>query len=59
MSTKAKLFENSESEDENVTLKTNTSYAKHYDEFRKKEVLSHRELSKKFNFSFVFGYSSI
>ncbi|CRK96024.1 CLUMA_CG009464, isoform A [Clunio marinus] len=35
-----KLFENSESEEE-CTLKTNSAYAKHYDEFRKKEILSH------------------
>lgn len=35
-----KLFENSDSEDES-TLKTNSSYAKHYDEFRKKEIMSH------------------
>lgn len=35
-----KLFENSDSEEE-TTLKTNKSYAKHYDEFRKKEILSH------------------
>lgn len=38
------LFGNDGS-DEEVTLGTNKSYAKHYDEFRKKEILSHREYS--------------
>lgn len=37
-----KLFDNSDSEEE-CNFKTNTAYAKHYDEFRKKEILSHRE----------------
>lgn len=37
-----KLFENSD-DDEDYNLKTNTGYAKHYDEFRKKEILSHRK----------------
>lgn len=36
------LFENSESEEE-YDLKTNSAYARHYDEFRKKEILSHRK----------------
>ena len=36
------LFDNSDNEDD-CHLKTNASYAKHYDEFRKKEILSHRK----------------
>ncbi|CAO1319183.1 unnamed protein product [Diamesa hyperborea] len=38
------LFDNSDSEDEKSQdhrIKTNTNYAKHYDEFRRKEILSH------------------
>lgn len=36
------LFDNSEDEDD-ISLQTNKNYAKHYNEFRKKEVLSHCE----------------
>lgn len=35
------LFDSDNEED--VTFGTNKSYAKHYDEFRKKELLSHRK----------------
>lgn len=35
------LFDSDNEED--VAFKTNKSYAKHYDEFRKKELLSHRK----------------
>jgi hypothetical protein len=37
------LFEESDEEarEDISTLKTNKGYAKHYDEFRKKELLSH------------------
>ncbi|XP_052872837.1 protein KRI1 homolog [Anopheles cruzii] len=41
MSNKKKLFNDSdpEEEEESVEFRTNKSYAKHYDEFRKKEIL--------------------
>lgn len=35
------LFDGSDSNDEDCELKPNPAYAKHYDEFRKKELLSH------------------
>lgn len=38
-----KLFDDDENED-GLELRTNKNYAKHYNEFRKKEILSHREL---------------
>lgn len=37
---KLDLFDESDQEDQ-VSFKTNKIYAKHYDEFRKKELLSH------------------
>ncbi|XP_058062897.1 protein KRI1 homolog [Anopheles bellator] len=40
MSSKIKLFNDSDpEEEESVEFRTNKSYAKHYDEFRKKEIL--------------------
>uniref|UniRef100_A0A182IXS1 Protein KRI1 homolog n=1 Tax=Anopheles atroparvus TaxID=41427 RepID=A0A182IXS1_ANOAO len=42
MSNKKKLFNESDQEEsEPVEFRTNRSYAKHYDEFRKKEILGH------------------
>lgn len=40
-----KLFDNSDSEEDDG-FTTNKAYAKHYDEFRKKEILSHRKLNR-------------
>lgn len=37
---KLDLFNQSDHEDD-LSFKTNKNYAKHYDEFRKKELLSH------------------
>lgn len=45
----SKLFDNSDSEEE-CGFSTNKGYAKHYDEFRKKEILSHREYYSKYFF---------
>lgn len=44
---KIPLFHESDQEEEKdeIGFSTNKSYAKHYDEFRKKEVLGHRELN--------------
>nr|XP_040224644.2 protein KRI1 homolog [Anopheles coluzzii] len=42
MGDKIKLFNESDQEEqEDVEFRTNKSYAKHYDEFRKKEILGH------------------
>ena len=44
MGDKIKLFNESDQEEqEDVEFRTNKSYAKHYDEFRKKEILGHRK----------------
>uniref|UniRef100_U5ET90 Protein KRI1 homolog n=1 Tax=Corethrella appendiculata TaxID=1370023 RepID=U5ET90_9DIPT len=38
---KIKLFDQNDDEDNDLTFKTNKNYAKSYNEFRKKEILSH------------------
>lgn len=42
---KSKILFDSDEEEE-VNFKTNQKYAKHYNEFRKKEILSHGEIKK-------------
>lgn len=41
---KQNLFDEESDNEEQFQLKTNEGYAKSYNEFRKKELLSHREL---------------
>lgn len=52
------LFDESDVEDVAPSFGTNKQYAKHYDEFRKKELISHRKFSMFTSFSAALSLSS-